>query len=223
MMNLALERMKKYLFSIVFVLIVIHPHSEAQRFTDYGLIGGVSYYNGEINPTKQFYSPSPSLGGFFRVNINKRYAVRLSGIYANLRGSDNDFPNRSLTDRPPVTFTNTLMDFSSQLEFNFVPYITGEEKFINSVYIAGGIGYSLFLGSSNSLTIPFGIGFKINLTKRLSAGAEWAFRKTFIDDIDEVTNLLSNTPFNNNDWYSFFGLFISYKFVKFAADCPVYN
>ena len=215
--------MKPKTFFFFFIILSLIPSLKAQRITDYGLLGGVTYYNGEINPTRQFYSPSPAFGGFFRVNINKRYAVRISGIYGTLKGSDNDFPNRVLTDRPPHTFSNALMDFSSQLEFNFMPYITGEDRFINSVYAAGGLGYALVLGSSNSLTIPFGVGFKINLTKRLSAGIEWSFRKTFVGDIDDIPNLLDHTLVNNNDWYSFFGLFISYKFVKFAADCPAYK
>ena len=216
--------MKPQTFFLFFIVILFfYPDLKAQRITDYGLLGGVTYYNGEINPTRQFYSPSPAFGGFFRVNINKRYAIRLSGIYGTLKGSDNDFPNRILTDRPPQTFSNALMDFSSQLEFNFMPYITGEDRFLNSVYAAGGLGYALVLGSRNSLTIPFGVGFKINLTERLSAGAEWSFRKTFVGDIDNLPNLLDHTLVNNNDWYSFFGLFISYKFVKFAADCPAYK
>jgi len=215
--------MKPYSFLFVFIFSFLSLITEAQRLVDYGLIGGISYYMGEVNPTRQFYSPSPSFGGFFRVNINKRYAVRVSGLYTGLTGSDNDFPDRFLTDRAPVTFSKTAMDFAGQLEFNFLPYITGEDRFINSVYITGGIGCSLFLGSSNSLTIPFGAGFKINLSNRLSTGVEWSFRKTFIDDIDDVPNELGNTLVNNNDWYSFIGLFISYKFVKFAADCPAYK
>jgi len=197
--------MKKYIFFLLLILSFFIAESRAQRFTDYGLLGGVTYYNGEINPTRQFYSPSPAFGGFFRVNINKRYAIRISGLYGELKGSD------------------TVMDFCGQLEFNFMPYITGENHFLNSVYVAGGLGCALFLGSSNSLTIPFGVGFKINLTKRLSTGAEWSFRKTFINDIDNIPNLLDHTLVNNNDWYSFFGLFISYKFIKFAADCPAYK
>jgi hypothetical protein len=171
--------MKPYTISIILFTCIFTPTIRAQRLADYGLLGGVSYYMGEINPLRQFYSPSPSFGGFFRMNINKRYAVRISGLYMGLRGSDNDFPDRFLTDRAPVTFSTSIMDFSGQLEFNFMPYITGEERYLNSVYVAGGLGYTLFLGRGNSFIIPFGAGFKINLSNRLSTGVEWSFRKTF--------------------------------------------
>jgi hypothetical protein len=212
----------KYLIVFLLFLILI-PAAWSQRQTDIGLFGGCSYYMGEINPTKQFYKPSPSFGGFFRWNINKRFAGRLSGYYLTLKADPSDFPDRLYPYRPTESFSNSMMDFSAQVEFNFVPYITGEDQFLNSVYIAGGIGYAATLSSNNSLTIPFGVGFKINLTDRLSTGLEWSFRKTFVDDLDHVTNPLDNTLFNNNDWYSVLGLFISYKFVKFAADCPVYK
>ena len=28
---------------------------------------------------------------------------------------------------------------------------------------------------------------------------------------------------HNNDWYSFLGVFITYKFFNFAAECPAYK
>jgi hypothetical protein len=213
--------MKYYIPFILFILLI--SAANAQRQTDIGLLGGCAYYMGEINPTKQFYSPSTSFGGFFRLNVNKRFAGRLSGYYLTLKGSDQDFPDRLHPDRNDETFSNSLVDFSGQVEFNFLPYTTGEGKLLNSVYIAGGIGYSTILSGNNSLIIPFGLGFKIDISKRLSTGLEWSFRKTFIDNMDNVTNRLGHTLLNNNDWYSIFGLFISYKFVKFAADCPAYK
>ena len=198
---------------------------KAQRYTDFGVLFGGAYYNGEINPTKQFYKPSLSYGAFTRLNLNKRFALRFSGYYTHLKGSVNDFPDRVTHFIPPATesFNKQALDLTGQLEFNFLPYITGERNFLRSTYVSGGFGFGIFTGSGNSLLIPFGIGAKMNFGERLSGGLEWSFRKTFADDIDNNPNLLGNTLINNNDWYSIFGLFISYKFVKFAADCPVYN
>ena len=214
----------KHLF-IIFLVSFTALTVNAQRFSDFGVLFGGAYYNGEINPTRQFYSPSLSYGIFIRLNLNKRFAIRTSGYYTHLKGNVNDFPDRVTHFIPTHTeaFTKQLLDLTGQLEFNFLPYITGERNFLRSTYIAGGIGYGIFSGSSNSLLIPFGIGAKMNLGERLSGGLEWSFRKTFADDIDNNPNPLGNSLINNNDWYSIFGLFISYKFVKFAADCPAYN
>ncbi len=210
----------------IILLIVIGTASiKAQRYSDFGVLFGGAYYNGEINPTRLFYKPSLSYGAFARFNMNKRFAFRLSGYYTHLKGDVNDFPDRVTHFIPPATesFVKQVLDITGQVEFNFLPYITGERNFLRSTYVSAGLGVGLFSGSGNSILIPFGIGAKMNFGERLSGGLEWTFRKTFADDIDNNPNVLGSTLINNNDWYSIFGLFISYKFVKFAADCPVYN
>jgi hypothetical protein len=196
----------------------------AQHKADFGVILGGSYYLGDLNPGKQFHNIKPSLGTLIRFNINKRYAVRLSGCYMSLAASAADSRELRLPYPYNPSFSTNLLDFTGQIEFNFLPYITGEDKLVGSTYIAGGIGYALGLSNGISfLTIPFGIGAKFNITERLSTGIEWSYRKTFNDNIDNVTSPLGHSALHNNDWYSTFGLLITYKFVKFAADCAVYK
>ncbi len=201
--------------------------SFSQRNSDIGIFSGFSYYMGDINPKKYFYSPSPSFGGIYRYNINRRYALRANAFYGRLKGNDLDFPNHYHPDRPSVSFTTTLLDLGGNFEFNFLPYTPTINQWEYSTYITAGLGYSLILnstaGARNHFTIPFGVGLKVNITNRLSSGAEMTFRKTFTDKIDGVENPLASSPVHNNDWYSFFGVFITYKFFKFAADCPAYN
>ena len=213
----------KNIFFFCLLLIFISTIS-AQQKTDFGLFLGGSSYVGDINPGKQFYKPRPSAGILMRININKRFAVRLNSTYVMLSGDTKDFPDQVLPYKPNYSFATNLLDFSSQLEFNFMPYITCTEKWMNSTYVAGGIGYTFNLsGNKNFMTIPFGFGFKINITDRLSTGLEWSYRKTFYDGIDNVQSPLGKSILHNNDWYSTYGLFITYKFVKFAAKCPVYK
>lgn len=210
----------KRLISLLFICFIFSA-ANSQRNADFGIMAGGSSYFGEINPVKPFYKPSPAFGGFFRFNINKRYAVRFNVAYMPITGSTSDFPERVYNFTEMTDFSTGILDVALQAEFNFLPYITGEAKSISSTYIAGGLG----MASNDGLTatIPFGLGVKVNLGERLSSGAELSFRKTFTDELDQIENPLGNTLLNNNDWYYFFGLFISYKFVKFAADCPVYK
>jgi hypothetical protein len=215
--------MKRFILFFFFFMLIILP-AAGQRYTDIGVLAGTSMYMGDINPSNFFYHPAPLFGGFFRVNINKRVAVRINGNYGSLSGSDEDFPDRQLIGRNPTSFSTSMVDFNGQVEFNWLPYLTGEDKWLNSIYVSGGIGYTFFTGIPNSsLTIPFGAGFKINITDRLSTGLELSYRKTFTDEIDRVVDPIENTLINNNDWYSVAALFISYKFVKFAGKCPAYN
>ena len=217
--------MKKILLVSFFICITLV--SIAQHKADIGLFAGMSYYMGDINPKRYFYSPSPAFGGIYRYNINKRYALRFNAYYATIKGSDFDFPKNYHPDRPSVSFSTSLLDLGSNIEFNFLPYIPTVNRLDYSTYITAGLGYSLILGSTvnakNTFTIPFGAGIKINISDRLSSGAELTFRKTFTDVLDGIGGPLEKSLIHNNDWYSFFGVFITYKFFKFAANCPAYN
>jgi hypothetical protein len=99
-----------------------------------------------------------------------------------------------------------------------------------------------------SIAIPFGIGFKFSLNSRISAALEWGVRKTFTDYIDDVstTYYLDGSQINpgntaealsdptqlhqpyqergnpqTEDWYSFAGLTVTYKFNFFGnRKCP---
>lgn len=208
----------------------------SQRKVDIGLLAGTDFYLGDINTSKLFYSPQYFAGPIVRYNFNERFSLRGQVLYARLKGSDNDF-DRYITNRPfPTTFSVSLLEIGSQLEYNFFDYITGVKAGEWTPYIFGGIGYSFLLSQSvqnqspgvfpeSHGVLPFGVGTKLNLTRRLSGGLEFSMNKSFGDRLDGVTNPIpdSETFLYNNDWYSFFGLFITYKFFKFAADCPAYD
>jgi len=220
--------------AFLFLLLLVSSCIFSQRKADIGLIGGTSYYQGDINPSRLFYKPRYNVGPIFRYNFNSRYSIRLQAVYANLAGSDGDFDN-VITKRNPVSFNLRFINLGGQVEYNFFDYQTGITAGEWTPYMFGGLGYSLVLspgviGSniapSMHMTMPFGIGAKANITRRLSAGLEWSYNKTFNDRLDGVVSPINpseETIFNNNDWFSFFNLFITYKFFKFAADCPAYD
>ena len=237
--------MKKLWFILLLAGLAHLAHS--QRDANFGAFAGTSYYMGDINPNRHFYRPRPSLGIIYRINLNKRYAIRASGYYASLSGSDIDFTGRTNQnldrinpDRyfEPVEFNTSLIDGTLQFEFSFLPFVPNLGNWDYTTYVAGGIGYSIVISSNvrtnlnadyvrnpiPHLTIPFGIGFKFNMSRRVSAGFEWSFRKTFSDRIDYLRNPTGDVSvIHNNDWYSFAGIFITYKFFKFAQDCPAYS
>jgi opacity protein-like surface antigen len=222
--------------AFLFLLLLVSSCVFAQRKADIGLIGGTSYYQGDINPSRLFYKPRYNVGPIFRYNFNSRYSVRLQAIYANVAGdvADFDYVVPAIYER--TSFNAHFINFSTQVEYNFFEYISGINPGDWTPYMFGGFGYSLLLspGLVNSpvestmghFTLPFGIGAKANITRRLSAGLEWSYNKTFNDRLDGVVSPINpseETIFNNNDWFSFFNLFITYKFFKFAADCPAYD
>ena len=69
---------------------------------------------------------------------------------------------------------------------------------------------------------------RVTIGKKWSTGVQWSFRKTFNDiNIDGVNNSplppSMNSQLINNDWYSFAGLFITYKIFDFGITCPAYE
>ncbi|MBN2214385.1 MAG: outer membrane beta-barrel protein [Bacteroidales bacterium] len=229
----------KKLLCISILLFLIYP-LYSQRNANVGIFAGTSYYMGDINPSRHFYRLRPSLGMIYRINLNNHYAIRANVYYAYVSGSDMDFAERINPDRyyEPVEFNTSILDGALQFEFNFLPFIPNEGRWNYTTYVSGGIGYSLVISSAVStnldtdnlrnpiphLNIPFGIGFKLNINRRVSAGCEWNFRKTFSDRIDFLKNPTGDVSLiHNNDWYSFAGIFVTYKFINFAVDCPAYD
>ena len=219
--------MIRFSFCLI-VLILSITNIQAQKYLDLGLTGGASYYLGDINPSRQFYRPSPAFGAFGRYNLNNREAIRLSFTYMSIKGRDADF-NNIYQQLRNASFNASFLEISSTFEFHFLPYIIHKKENGFSPYLFGGIGYLAFVNAPNNkgndFSVPFGAGIKYSLSKKIGTGVEWGMRKTFNDNMDGVTNPGGEgmKPFlNNNDWYSFAGFFISFRLNDKSGECPVY-
>jgi opacity protein-like surface antigen len=213
---------------LILILACILPDAWSQRKGDIGIFGGASYYMGEINPVRHFYKPSPDFGAIYRYNFNQRNSLRFHAIYGSLRGDDLDFTNDFQQARA-LSFQTSFLELALNTEFNFLPYQHGKRKDRYTPYVTGGLGYNFVFSpdkrGTTDLVITYGAGFKFNVSKRISAGGEWSFRKTFNDRLDGVVNPgPDNTVFyHNNDWYSIVGIFVTYKFLTYLLECPAYE
>ena len=219
---------------LIFIILFIPFVSISQIRVDLGGFGGVSYYLGDINKSRLFYASSPSAGAFLRYNFNPRYAVRGSLYYGSLKAKDKDFSNAYQQTRNQE-FSTSLVDIALQAEFNFLPYVVGNNTFNkdnNSTYLLLGISYFMAPNTNepNQIAIPLGMGYKFNLKNKWAAGIEYSFRKTFTDGIDGLDGktLLPETNkqtgfAHNKDWYSFFGVFISYMIFSQELSCNAYG
>jgi hypothetical protein len=231
--------MKKYLLSFFLVLLLFCAN--AQRKGDIGVFSGYSYYLGEMNHLTPFKLPVYTYGLIYRHSFDLRYSLRGSIFKSKLWGSDfySPYAYNKLRDR---SFNTSITDFTLQLEFNFLPYITTSPAYNFSTYVTAGVTYFL-TGSKidNHFALPFGVGCKVNVTKRLSAGAELVIRKTYTDLIDGL-GAPANDPLTDpyistynrdqyrqnslpkrNDLYAFGGIFVTYKIFYSRTRCPAYD
>lgn len=212
---------------IVFIFFISIP-SYSQKESDLGFAIGTSYYMGDINPTIPFYSPSINLGVTYRYNLNKRYVVKGEINYLKLQGNGADFTN--LYQKSLRAFNANIYDLAVQFEFNFLPVKFTERKFSFSPFVSSGLAVAFILNSSYTKSVnfvfPAALGFRLTIGKKWSTGIQWNFRYMFRDDLDGIENPINpsqRTAYFNNDWYSFAGIFLTYKVFDFGNECPAYE
>jgi len=222
--------MKKNILLLVSILWGVVVFSQSR--TELGLLLGTSYYQGDINSSKLFYAPSPAFGLLVKYNFSDHLTSTLKSSYGKLKGDDADFSDVENQQRG-ASFSTPYFDISMILEFNFFPYNSSgyieknKKRFSPFMFAGVGINYLFNSGGfENPVTIPFGLGIKYNIFERLTVGIEWSYSKTFDDQVDGVLNVQDevNTPIiHNDDWYSFCGVFVTYKIFRDKIDCPTYD
>ena len=211
-----------------------------QPSVDIGFLGGTGTYFGDMTKTDLSKSVNPAYGGFIRYNFNPRYGFRFNVINSNIN-AEGEFESL------PWNFNKNVLDISFLFEFNYMKYIVGEKETRWSTFLFGGVGmqtYSYemdadrlavlvdptyftmadFSGPVITPTIPFGLGFKFNLSKRWGIGLEGSLRKSFTDKLDNLYDPLSyvdtkgaqikySDQFHNNDWTSYIDVHLVYKLI----------
>lgn len=220
------------------------------KSTEFGVLGGVSFYNGETNPSSQL-NPALSHGAggiILRRNINSRWAFRLNGLWGKVKGNDL-ISGSDLQKRRGMVFTSHIYEFSSQFEFNFLPYCAANNSIYFTPYFFAGLGAFYFnpishiTGSKQTLAklaiegvnysrisaaLPFGFGFKGKLSHRFLVGIEWGVRKTWTDYIDDISTTYGSTHISerwqrgnskNMDWYTIAGLTLTMRLGERPNNC----
>lgn len=211
----------------ILIYLCISFTANGQRNADYGLLGGVTSYIGDINPTRMMYSPMPAAGFFYRYNLHPRHSIKADILAGGLRGNDLDFNNAFQAGRA-ASFTGIAGELALQFEFNFLPYTT-EGKFWDwSPYLAAGAGVAVLSSETLSVqpVIPFSAGLKVNIYKNMGLEVEYGFRKTFYDNFDGLKDMVDPADYSwlhNNDWYSFAGIAFTWKMFNTLAGCPAYE
>jgi hypothetical protein len=257
-----------FTFVLLFCMF-LSPALNAQKNIEAGLFIGDAYYIGDLNPDIHFRMAQLAYGAMARYNINERWALKLAVTRGKVKGNSEKtdyLPGRNLQFESPIT------DVSVMAEFNFFPYFTGSRWNWITPYLYAGIGGFMFQPSSGGtklrsqgtegqntgyegrkqysttqVNIPFGLGVKVSIGKKIGLTAFWEMHKTFTDYIDDVSTtyylagpsispddaagLLSDPTRSHmpgmqrgnpktDDWYSFSGVTVTYKFdIRGSRKC----
>lgn len=186
--------------------------------TEIGIMGGGSYYLGDIND-KHFDYMMPSGGIVVRKNIDRRIVVKAEALFGYIRGDDNRNTDDTVKLNRNLHFRSPIYELSGQVEFNFLPYETGNSLYPFTPFIFAGVSLFRFnpqaeasngewvalqaLGTEGQGTtafqdrkkyaltqfsIPMGGGFKIAINKTFNIILEYGIRKTFTDYLDDVSS-----------------------------------
>lgn len=223
----------KKIFFIISIIFICSNIGFSQRKADIGLIVGGATYLGDVNVETPFHMIRPAVNVFYRRNIHNRLAVRGNLGYAQIAGDDSrsDFGYQNIRNQ---TFQRSILETSGFVEFNFLKFEQSPRFRYVSPYIVAGVGvmmldFTFAKSAIENFTVPFGVGLKVGLNEKFAVGFEYTAHKTFRDDIDKIDDWLYTSSDNysfkqranpqNNDWFTFFGIFLSYK-LKDCVTCP---
>ncbi|WP_066223616.1 DUF6089 family protein [Formosa haliotis] len=230
----------RYLIVLIISIFCLQ-HSYAQNH-EIGVFLGGSNFIGDAGSTV-FINPSKlAVGGVYKWNRTPRVTWRATGMISNLVFDDTKSDDPSREQRGYKVTKNRIAEASAGLEFNFFEFDLNKSDRVHTPYLFLGVSAGLTrdfhyessrLVSDDSeswiLGIPMAFGYKFRISHSLILGAEVAARYTFSDNIDgsdytvkvdgEITEDHRYGNINNNDWYVFTGITLTYTFGRNPCYC----
>lgn len=207
----------------------------AQYLYDVGFGGGLAGYTGEVS-NNPFVQSSYTFGGFYRSNLNSRFAVTLGFEYGQVKGHTDDVPETypSAQGLCDFGFTTKIINAEVLMEVNFFPYpfqTTVRNSSNMTPFYFVGVGLvtaEVIEGGTNGeggipLSIPFGVGLRWSVGKQWGMQIRFKGSKLFKDDID--TYVLSDPfefgegGFHRQDWIYTTTFMLTYSFGENIWDC----
>ena len=184
--------------------------------SEWVLTGGGMNYLGDLNNQSAFGEVHPAFGAGVRVRIDNRWAIRVGGTYGSISAMKDCLEMRNLTFRSRIYEGSVVTEFNFRpfgpgaTEGLWTPYIFGgvavfhfgpETQYTfpdgTTSWVAlqplctEGQGTTAYPARRpyplTQLALPFGVGVRWRLNKHFSLTAEYGFRKTWTDYLDDVS------------------------------------
>lgn len=221
--------------TIVLIALLVSSFSQAQTY-EVGLFAGGSNFIGDVGSTAIIAPNSPAIGVVTKWNRSSRHSFRFSAIFSQIVGDDmqSDESRRQLRG---LRFENNITEFSLGLEYTFWDFDMFKDRNPSTPYFYTGIttfnqddlgraGDSFVsLGGSWNFVIPMVVGYKFVIDENLIFAFEIGARYALTDNIDgsfpenDTNGTLRFGNINNDDWYMFTGVTLTYSFGKKPCFC----
>jgi hypothetical protein len=219
----------------LFLLLFIGISTQAQ-IHEIGVFVGGSNFIGDVGPTTYIAPNEPALGLLYKWNKSPRHAYRFSYTQSKISSNDLNSKETSRSQRG-YHFENSIKEVSLGLEFNFFDFNLHEIKNKTTPYVYSGLSYfrhdELYVmagetrkdESANAIAIPMTIGLKSKFSRNFIIAIEVGARYSFSDNLDgsnpknDNLRTLRFGNLNNNDWYVFSGVTLTYTFGKSPCYC----
>jgi hypothetical protein len=225
--------MKKIFNLLLCLFPFISLHAQIHEI---GVFLGGSNFVGDVGSTTYIAPENLAIGILYKWNKSPRHSYRFSYTQSSITGNDSKSEESSRNKRG-FSFKNNVKELSAGLEFNFFDFNLHDEDLKITPYIFSGINYFRYdeLHIENGITekdkvsgsfaIPIILGLKSNISRDFVLAAEIGARYTFTDNIDGSNpkdDSFANNRFgnlNNNDWYIFTGVTLTYTFGQKPCYC----
>ena len=210
----------------------------SQTYEIGGFLGAANYI-GDVGKTT-FIAPKTSVfGGIFKWNRSPRHSFRGTILFGKIEGDDNLSKDPRRKERG-YKFENSLNEVTVGLEYTFWEFSMYSGQAAQTPYLFTGIsylGYNSLIknnndliikdGNASTLAIPMVVGYKTTLGQNFVLAAEIGARYTFTDNLDgsnpkkasENQDDVSFGNINNNDWYVFTGITLTFTFGRKPCYC----
>ncbi len=221
----------------VLILSILTFQLSHSQINEIGVFAGGSNFIGDVGATDYISPNSPTLGLMYKWNASPRHSWRASLIYSDLKTYDNESDDPRRIERG-YKFDSNLLEIAAGIEFTFLDFDLHAGVKIGTPYLYTGISVAKHdnfyfsngiqtpeNNSSWAFGIPMALGYKTNFLGHFIFGVEIGARYTFSDELDgSVPNTASLQPFrfgniNNNDWYVFSGITLTYTFGENPCFC----
>lgn len=223
-------RVIRYLFIIAFLIAAGNVFSQQIFTTEIGIHGGGSYFIGDVKT--QSFDFKQDYGFTFRHLFNQRITLQADYNHTSIGGNYAQLFDSIFTVDANLNQQINLLDLS--FVFNFLDYgqldhVLKSSDYSAYVFAGMGIVQQDKIDFDNlHLSIPFGVGLKVKLAKRLHLNLQWTHRLMLYDRLEGQNYLdnplgLNGTNNFNNDQAGTVTLGLSYGLFKRSCKCFNYK